>query len=69
MVAELVKTIDVTNVRGLSSNLGVENENEINKLLLFTAIAQQFKEIIDGKGEGRDVVNDVFTRKHKSVIY
>lgn len=51
MVAELVKTIDGTNVRGLSSNLGVENENEINKLFLFTAIAQQFKEIIDGKGE------------------
>lgn len=60
LVADLMKTIDETYMRRLLSNFGVEDENEIDKLLLCTAIAQQFKEIIDGKGEGRDVVADIY---------
>lgn len=60
LVADLMATIDETNIRGLLSNFGINDDNEINKRLLCSAIAQQFKEIIDGKGKGRNVVADIY---------
>ena len=43
LVADLMATIDETNIRGLLSNFGINDDNEINKRLLCSAIAQQFK--------------------------
>ena len=43
LVADLMDTIDETNIRGLLSNFGINDDNEINKRLLCSAIAQQFK--------------------------
>lgn len=39
----------------------IERGEDINKKLLCTALAQQFKAIIDGKGEAENIVPDVYT--------
>lgn len=61
LVSDLMDTLDDKNLRKLLDNFAVKDDGEeINKLLLCTAIAQQFKEIIDGKGTGKDVFADIY---------
>ncbi len=61
LVSDLEAALDDKNLRKLLNAFGVkDDEAEINKSLLCAAIAQQFKEIIDGKGTGRDVLTDIY---------
>ena len=61
VVDALMKELDDTRLTDLLGAFGIKDRSEIvNKELLCTAIAQQFKAIIDGKGEGRDVLTDIY---------
>lgn len=61
VVDALMKELDDTRLPDLLGAFGIKDRSEIvNKELLCTAIAQQFKAIIDGKGEGRDVLADIY---------
>ena len=58
--ALLAEIVDAS-IPKLLTNMGVkEIGTEINKDLLCTAIAQQFKAIIDGRGTGEDVIADIY---------
>lgn len=61
-VNALLKNVDETNLATLLQNFGVSysDGDEINKELLYRAIAQQFKAIIDAKGEAQDIVPDIY---------
>ena len=60
LVSDLMDTLDDNNISKLLVAFSVDDGEEVNKLLLCTAIAQQFKKIIDGKGEGADVIADIY---------
>ena len=60
LVSDLMDTLDDKNISKLLVAFSVDDGEEVNKLLLCTAIAQQFKKIIDGKGEGADVIADIY---------
>lgn len=61
-VTALFDAVEETNLHVLLNNFGVSisEGEEINKELLFRAIAQQFKAIIDAKGEAQDIVPDIY---------
>ena len=61
-LAEAVyKELDDANINILLKNFGIDSSiSGINKSLLCTAIAQQFKSIIEGKGEADNLLRDVY---------
>ena len=62
--------VDETNLSVLFGNFGVDYiEDELNKDLFYRAIAQQFKAIIDGKGEAENIVSQVYTAGNINVDY
>ncbi len=60
LVDALSSEIDDTKIPRFLDKLGVDlNGEEVDRDLLCTAIAQQFKAIIDGKGKARPIICDV----------
>ena len=69
-VNALMDNVDETNLSVLFGNFRVEYiEDELNKELFYRAIAQQFKAIIDGKGEAENIVSQVYTAGNINVDY
>lgn len=66
----LMDNVDETNLSVLFDNFEVEYiETDLNKELFYRAIAQQFKAIIDGKGEAENIVSQIYNAGNINVAY
>jgi len=69
-VNALMDNVDETNLSVLFDNFEVEYiETDLNKELFYRAIAQQFKAIIDGKGEAENIVSQIYNAGNINVAY
>lgn len=60
LVAALKTELDDKNLPRFLQQFGIESSDPVNKPLLCVAIAQQFKAIIDRKGEADDCIRDIY---------